>query len=150
MSRAADLVEKRVGEVLGAHPEAEVRRAMPIILLLLARDFGVDNLRPKIVSALTEVLAKLGVHGEMEAAEIERRVGELVRTIPVSRALLSDLERVFRTLDLGEKLEESAQHFRLLAQSEPHLKAPRTTDVAPDNSERGSTMALNGTGRIPA
>lgn len=150
MSHAADLVEKRVGEALAAHPEAEVKRAMPIILLLLARDFGVDNLRPKIVDALTEVIAKLGIRSEMSAEEIERRVGELVKTIPVSRALLSDLERVFHTLDLGEKLEESAHHYRLLAQSEPHTNAPRTTDVAPENSERGAVMTRAGTGRILA
>lgn len=148
MGRTADLVEKRVGDVLASHPEAEVKRAMPIILLLLARDCGVDNLRPRVRDALYDLFVKLGVQPTMDDEEIGRRVMELVDTIAVDRGLLSDLEQVFATLDLGPRLDQSAKHYRLLAQSAPHDKAPRTTDVAPEDSERGAALRLRGTGRL--
>ncbi len=144
----AELVEKRVGEVLDRHPRAAVDRAMPIILLLLARDCGYDNLRPRVQSAFRDLVAKLGVSEDMTKDETEQRIQELVRTADVDRALLKELTTVFASFDIGAEVEAEDRSHKLLGKRAAHESASKTTDEAPADSEKGSSFVANRTGRI--
>ncbi len=91
----AEWVQQRMEAIFRRYPKAQVDRAYPVMLLLMARDFGLDNLETPLRERVLTLLANIGVYEGMPDGEVKFRITRFVTCLEVNEQILSDLKEVF-------------------------------------------------------
>ena len=91
----AKWIERRLTRVLKGYPEQEIKRTMPVILMFMAQEFGLENLDPKFQEAVHKVICAAGVTPEMSPKQVNAKMSAFVKSLEVNEALLADIKQVF-------------------------------------------------------
>ena len=70
-------------------------RAYPVILLLMARDFGMENLDLTLRERVVTLLANIGVTEGMPEGEVKFRITRFVTCLEVNEQILTDIKEIF-------------------------------------------------------
>src|SRR5690349_3122001 len=104
---SAEWITRELDAVFRAYPKEEVERALPLLVLVAGRDFGVENLDPRLQAEVERVLVKAGVREGGSVEETQAKIAKFIEGLDVSEALLRDVKSVFDT-HYGALTEQSA------------------------------------------
>jgi len=82
-------------EVFRKYPKPQVDRAYPVLLLLMARDFGLANLEPALRERAIKLLHNIGVYEDMPEGEIKFHITRFVTCLEVNEQILADIKEIF-------------------------------------------------------
>jgi hypothetical protein len=134
-------IVEQVDTVFDTYPKAEADAAMPVLILMLLRDFPADELDPRIQREGEAILVRAGVTVEMTAEQVARRVNKYLATLPVHDQLLGDIKRVF---DVHQEAlaEETRSGYRRLIGHRNKTLPPMLGAERPPNTERVQIHAI--------
>src|SRR5687767_1756372 len=91
----AEWVQQRMEAVFRKYPKPQVDRAYPVILLLMARDFGLENIDPALRERVITLLTNIGVHEGMPEGEVKFRITRFVTCLEINEQILTDIKEIF-------------------------------------------------------
>jgi hypothetical protein len=91
----AEWVQQRIEAVFRKYPKPQVDRAYPVILLLVARDFGLENIDPALKERVITLLGNIGIHEGMPEGEVKFRITRFVTCLEVNEQILTDIKEIF-------------------------------------------------------
>jgi hypothetical protein len=91
----AEWVQQKMEAVFRKYPKPQVDRAYPVILLLMARDFGMENLDRTLRERVVTLLANIGVTEGMAEGEVKFRITRFVTCLEVNEQILTDIKEIF-------------------------------------------------------
>lgn len=144
---SAAWVEQEVTRVLGGHSAEDIATWMPIITLLMARDFGYENLEPETKAAIAEGLARIGATGRESKTQIHDLVLEYTRALPDRATLVAEIAQVLRTHDraLSNRVRRAE---RVLDRRPARLSVHQLGAVRPAATETGAALARRTLGHV--
>ena len=91
----AEWVQQKMEAVFRKYPKPQVDRAYPVLLLLMARDFGLERLEPPLRERTMTLLANIGVHEGMPEGEVKFHITRFVTCLEINEQILSDIKEIF-------------------------------------------------------
>lgn len=140
-------LEAELDRILGAAPPAEVGRTLPVLFLALARDYGVEALRPELQGELQKIGLAAGINDQQSPDEVKARLEQWVQLLGPSPRLLAELEGAYRA-HYAAVARTHGRDFHRLVQRRSPLLAPAPADPAPAGSVRSRDLRHQHTGRL--
>lgn len=109
--RTAEWIEERMNAIFRAFPRDAVDRAIPLLLLLMARDFGFDALRPELQEVVRRIAVRIGLTEGMDEDLAKSKTVVYVHNLAIDPELLRQVKQVFDT-HYAARAEASAEGFR--------------------------------------
>src|SRR5690349_15759918 len=91
----AKWIEEQIGRILNSYPREEVDRAIPVLLLLMARDFGFENLEPRMQKAVLKVQLRIGIDESTPEEQIGKKIQDFILSLNLNTKILDDIRHVF-------------------------------------------------------
>jgi hypothetical protein len=130
----AEWVEAEMTSVLDSFDKDEVEKTLPLIFLLMAQEFGYEELQPKIQNAVQLVLIAAGVRPDSTEDQSKTLVEDYVKKLhgQVNLDLLRGIQNVFKRHyeALGKK---GAEGFKKLSGADP-VRAPKEGEEKPEGA----------------
>lgn len=129
----AEWVEESMVDVLSSYSEEERDKTLPVILLFMAREFGWDNLQPKILNGVQLVLISAGIRPEHDEEKAQELLQAHVDKLEPNMDLLMDIKKIFdkHYEALGE---DNAKSFNRMTGKGDEKKAPMVGDKKPEGA----------------
>ncbi len=143
----ASWLEAELDRILSAAPPHEVGRTLPVLFLALARDYGVEALRPEIQAELQKIGVSAGISEEQSPAEVKQRLEHWVTWLGPSPRLLAELEGAYRAHHAAVARTHGRDFHRVVQRRTP-LMAPSHDAPAPAGSVRNRDLRHQHTGRF--
>jgi hypothetical protein len=140
-------LEAELDRILSAAPPPEVGRTLPVLFLALARDYGVEALRPEIQAELQKIGVAAGISDQQGPEEVKQRLEQWVTLLGPSPGLLTELEGAYRT-HYAAVARTHGRDFHRLVQRRIPLLAPKQGEPAPAGSVRSRDLRHQHTGRF--
>src|SRR5687767_6659962 len=112
----AEWIEEQMIAVFRAYPREDVDRTMPVVLLLMARDFGFENLRPDLQQRVQRIMHAIGLTAEMSEDDVKAQTVSWVHNQRVNQNMLVDLKRIFEQ-HYAALTAQNARSFRRVLQT---------------------------------
>jgi hypothetical protein len=93
-------VADSLGAVLARHPEAEVRAALPLLILAIVQADPKAELPPALVDVVTQFVGGLGLPADADEAAVVSAIQAYAAAHPVPPALKTDLAHALRDVVL--------------------------------------------------
>ena len=138
----AEWVQQKMEEVFRRYPKPQVDRAYPVLLLLMARDFGLQNLEPALKERVLTLLHNIGISEDMPEGEIKFHITRFVTCLEVNEQILADIKEIFdeHYAALGES---SAKKFIRTVLRRTDKRYPEGTPPKVKGTVLGEELARN-------
>jgi hypothetical protein len=90
-------IEAQIARILGAYSKQEVDRVIPVLLILMARDFGFQNLEPRMQKTVAKVEQDLGLPRGAPHEAIDARIEAYIATLKINVRIIDDIRSIFAT-----------------------------------------------------
>lgn len=140
-------VQAQVEEVLARHDPVEIQEWMPLILLLMARDFGYKHLDEGTRAALNEALVRIGATGRESNDEMHALVLEYIRSLALESTLIAELSEVLATHDRA-RADRVRRAERVLGRRPARLSVHQYGTERPKDTETGAMLARRSLGQV--
>ena len=129
MGRAAieanpEWVSEQVKALLSSYPEHDVKNTMPVILMFMVDEFGVDNLIPPVRAGVERVLERAGIDNDCTNDEVKERMERFIGGLDVNRMLLADIQDIYFRHREAIAENKSGLASRLLGRKVNKQRAP--------------------------
>jgi hypothetical protein len=135
----SEWITRELDAVFLAYSNEEVQRALPLLLLMMAREFGLEKLEPKLRTETLRVLNYAGIKDEMTPEETQPRIAAYIASLNVSETMLRDIKRVFDAH--YEALTESqAEKFGKMLPFQRSKTAQKVGEARPRDTINGEDL----------
>ncbi len=124
----AEWIAEEMQRVIGSYPKEEIQNTMPVILLFMVREMGLENLIPQVRRAAENVLLKAGVNDRLSPDEIRATVKAYLATLRPNEEMLRRIKEIFDTHYAFMAEGKKADYRRLV--DEGDLKLPAKVGAA--------------------
>ena len=92
---SAEWISERMQAVISAYPKEEIEATIPVVVLFMAKEFGIERLEPKIRAAFDRIVERAGVTKDMGADEVARALDRHVGSLVPNVKLLEEIHAIF-------------------------------------------------------
>ncbi len=90
-------IEAQIARILGAYSKQDVDRVIPVLLVLMARDFGFENLEPRMQKTVARVEQDLGLARGAPHEAIDARIEAYIAKLKINVRIIDDIRSIFAT-----------------------------------------------------
>jgi hypothetical protein len=147
LESTAEWIASELGAIFRAYSRDEVDRAMPLLLLIMGKDFGLENLEPRIRTEVLRVMAQAGLRDEMDPEEAQERISAFILKLNVNESMLREIKRVF-DVHYEVLAETNAERFGKMLPFLRRRSAQKVGEARPPDTLGGAEMLRRHTGMI--
>lgn len=135
----SEWITRELDAVFLAYSREDVQRALPLLLLMMAREFGLEKLEPKIRTETLRVLTYAGIKDDMPPEEAQPKIAAYITSLQVNESMLREIKRVFDAH--YEALTEcNAEKFGKMRRFQPAKTAQHVGEERPRDTVNGEDM----------
>lgn len=147
LEATAEWVSSELEAIFRAYSKDDVDRAMPLLLLIMGKDFGLENLLPHIRCEVLKVMMQAGLRDDTPPDEAQQKIAAFILGLNVNEAMLREIKRVF-DVHYEVLAETSAERFTKMLPFLRKRSAQKVGEARPENTVGGEEFLRRRTGMI--
>lgn len=147
LEATAEWIASELNAIFRAYSREEVDRAMPLLLLIMGRDFGLENLEPRMKQEVLRVMRDAGLHDDMPPDEAQQKIAAFISKLNVNESMLREIKRVY-DVHYEVLAETSAERFGKMLPFRRRRGAPKVGEARPSDTIGGEELLRRHTGLI--
>jgi hypothetical protein len=144
LESTAEWIAHELEAIFKAYPREDVDKALPLLLLIMGRDFGLDNLEPQMRMEVQRVLFEAGVRADMAPEVMQEKVSAFIATLGVNEMMLREIRRVF-DVHYEVLAESAAERFGKMLPWRRSRFAPKVGEERPGHTIGGEELLRRAT-----
>jgi hypothetical protein len=136
LESTAEWITSELDAIFRAYSKEDVERAMPLLLLIMGKDFGLDNLLPRIRTEVLRVMKQAELTDDPTPDEAQAKISAFIMTLNVNEAMLREIKRVF-DVHYEVLTETNAERFLKMLPFRKKNSANKVGEARPTNTFGG-------------